>query len=76
MPTQIYFEWSWLGLHTTHRIPQPRNCACALHRLKKLPSKVLDDVDDDDDLSTDGGSLCEAPLSFAFPRDSTMISQI
>ncbi|XP_003462104.1 cingulin-like protein 1 [Cavia porcellus] len=45
-------------------------------RLKKLPSKVLDDVDDDDDLSTDGGSLCEAPLSFAFPRDSTMISQI
>ncbi|XP_048189137.1 cingulin-like protein 1 [Perognathus longimembris pacificus] len=46
-------------------------------RLKKLPSKVLDDMDDDDDdLSTDGGSLYEAPLSYAFPRDSTIISQI
>ncbi|PNJ55122.1 CGNL1 isoform 5 [Pongo abelii] len=32
-----------------------------LSRLKKLPSKVLDDMDDDDDLSTDGGSLYEAP---------------
>lgn len=45
-------------------------------RLKKLPSKVLDDVDDDDDLSTDGGSLYEAPLSYTFPKDSTVISQI
>ncbi|XP_057344827.1 cingulin-like protein 1 isoform X2 [Manis pentadactyla] len=45
-------------------------------RLKKLPSKVLDDMDDDDDLSTDGGSLCEAPLSFTFSRDSTATSQI
>ncbi|KAM4829395.1 cingulin-like protein 1 [Thomomys bottae] len=46
-------------------------------RLKKLPSKVLDDMDDDeDDLSTDGGSLYEAPLSYTFPRDSTIISQI
>lgn len=44
-------------------------------RLKKLPSKVLDDMDDDD-LSTDGGSLYEAPLSFAFPRDSAVVSQI
>lgn len=46
-------------------------------RLKKLPSKVLDDVDDDDDdLSTDGGSLYEAPLSYTFPKDSTIASQI
>uniref|UniRef100_A0ABI7Y4E0 Myosin tail domain-containing protein n=1 Tax=Felis catus TaxID=9685 RepID=A0ABI7Y4E0_FELCA len=44
-------------------------------RLKKLPSKVLDDTDDDD-LSTDGGSLHEAPLSYTFPKDSTAISQI
>ncbi|XP_026923152.1 cingulin-like protein 1 isoform X4 [Acinonyx jubatus] len=46
-----------------------------LSRLKKLPSKVLDDTDDDD-LSTDGGSLHEAPLSYTFPKDSTAISQI
>lgn len=39
-------------------------------RLKKRPSKVLDDMDDDDDLSTDGGSLYEAPLSYTFPKDS------
>nr|XP_058912163.1 cingulin-like protein 1 isoform X2 [Kogia breviceps] len=47
-------------------------------RLKKLPSKVLDDVDgdDDDDLSTDGGSLYEAPLGYTFPKDSTAASQI
>ncbi|XP_006894567.1 PREDICTED: cingulin-like protein 1-like [Elephantulus edwardii] len=45
-------------------------------RLKKYPSKVLDDMDDDDDLSTDGGSLYEAPLSYTFPKDSTIISQI
>ncbi|XP_066132211.1 cingulin-like protein 1 isoform X3 [Saccopteryx bilineata] len=43
-------------------------------RLKKLPSKVLDDMDDDDDLSTDGGSLYEAPLTYTFPKDA--ISQI
>lgn len=44
-------------------------------RLKKLPSKVLDDMDDDDDdLSTDGGSLYEAPLSYNFPKDA--ISQL
>ncbi|KAM5340979.1 cingulin-like protein 1 isoform 1-T2 [Glossophaga mutica] len=42
-----------------------------LSRQKKLPSKVLDDMDDDDDLSTDGGSLYEAPLSYTFPRDAT-----
>lgn len=40
-------------------------------RLKKPPSKVLDDMDDDDDLSTDGGSLYEAPLSYTFPKDAT-----
>ncbi|XP_023585435.1 cingulin-like protein 1 isoform X1 [Trichechus manatus latirostris] len=45
-------------------------------RLKKFPSKVLDDIDDDDDLSTDGGSLYEAPLSYTFPKDSTAISQL
>lgn len=45
-------------------------------RLKKLPSKVLDDLDDDDDLSTDGGSLYEAPLSYSLPKDSTAASQI
>lgn len=45
-------------------------------RLKKLPSKVLDDVDDDDDRSTDGGSLYEAPLSYTYPKDSTLASQI
>ncbi|XP_029807829.1 cingulin-like protein 1 [Suricata suricatta] len=44
-------------------------------RLKKLPSKVLDDTDDDD-LSTDGGSLHEVPLSYTFPKDTTVISQI
>lgn len=37
-------------------------------RLKKLPSKVLDDSDDDD-LSTDGGSVFEAPLGYGLPRD-------
>ncbi|XP_053449460.1 cingulin-like protein 1 isoform X1 [Nycticebus coucang] len=45
-------------------------------RLKKLPSKVLDDMDDDDDLSTDGGSLYEAPLNYTFPKDSAVTSQI
>ncbi|XP_030787309.1 cingulin-like protein 1 isoform X3 [Rhinopithecus roxellana] len=45
-------------------------------RLKKLPNKVLDDMDDDDDLSTDGGSLYEAPLSYTFSKDSTTASQI
>ncbi|XP_005075515.1 cingulin-like protein 1 [Mesocricetus auratus] len=44
-------------------------------RLKTLPSKVLDDSDDDD-LSSDGGSLYEAPLSYSFPKDSTLTSQI
>ncbi|XP_028706808.2 cingulin-like protein 1 isoform X3 [Macaca mulatta] len=47
-----------------------------LSRLKKLPNKVLDDMDDDDDLSTDGGSLYEAPLSYTFSKDSTTASQI
>ncbi|XP_033045876.1 cingulin-like protein 1 isoform X5 [Trachypithecus francoisi] len=47
-----------------------------LSRLKKLPNKVLDDMDDDDDLSTDGGSLYEAPLSYTFSKDSTTGSQI
>ncbi|XP_054522944.1 cingulin-like protein 1 isoform X4 [Pan troglodytes] len=45
-------------------------------RLKKLPTKVLDDMDDDDDLSTDGGSLYEAPVSYTFSKDSTVASQI
>ncbi|XP_006831672.1 PREDICTED: cingulin-like protein 1 [Chrysochloris asiatica] len=45
-------------------------------RLKKFPSKMRDDMDDDDDLSTDGGSLYEAPLSYTFPKDSTVTSQI
>lgn len=57
---------------------QPRartHAPCCFSRLKKLPSKVLDDTDDDD-LSTDGGSLHEAPLSYTFPRDSTATSQI
>uniref|UniRef100_D3Z3H4 Cingulin-like protein 1 n=2 Tax=Mus musculus TaxID=10090 RepID=D3Z3H4_MOUSE len=44
-------------------------------RLKTLSSKVLDDSDDDD-LSSDAGSLYEAPLSYAFPKDSTIASQI
>ncbi|KAH0512096.1 Cingulin-like protein 1 [Microtus ochrogaster] len=44
-------------------------------RLKTLPSKVLDDSDDDD-LSSDGGSLYEAPLSYSFPKDSPITSQI
>lgn len=47
-------------------IPDPPAC---LHRLKKLPSKVLEDSDDDD-LSTDGGSVFEAPLSYSLSRDS------
>lgn len=57
---------------------QPRawkHAPSSFSRLKKLPSKVLDDTDDDD-LSTDGGSLHEAPLSYTFPKDSTAISQI
>nr|XP_004662554.2 cingulin-like protein 1 [Jaculus jaculus] len=45
-------------------------------RLKKFPSKVLDDMDDDTDLSTDGGSLYEAPLSYSFAKDSTVTSQV
>ncbi|KAM5291676.1 cingulin-like protein 1 [Ctenodactylus gundi] len=46
-------------------------------RLKKLPSKVLDDLeDDDDDVSTDGGSLYEAPLGYTFPRDSPAPSSL
>lgn len=56
--------------------PGPETCPLLFYRLKKLPSKVLDDVDDDDDLSTDGGSLYEAPLSYTFPKDSTVVSQI
>lgn len=44
-------------------------------RLKTLSSKVLDDSDDDD-LSSDSGSLYEAPLSYPFPKDSTITSQI
>ncbi|EDL84158.1 similar to KIAA1749 protein (predicted), isoform CRA_b [Rattus norvegicus] len=44
-------------------------------RLKTLSSKVLDDSDDDD-LSSDAGSLYEAPLSYPFPKDSTITSQI
>lgn len=43
-------------------------------RLKTLSSKVLDDSDDDD-LSSDAGSLYEAPLSYTFPKD-TIASQI
>ncbi|XP_028627212.1 cingulin-like protein 1 isoform X1 [Grammomys surdaster] len=43
-------------------------------RLKTLSSKVLDDSDDDD-LSSDAGSLYEAPLSYTFPKD-TVTSQI
>ncbi|ELR49150.1 Cingulin-like protein 1, partial [Bos mutus] len=46
------------------RWARPETCPLLFYRLKKLPSKVLDDVDDDDDLSTDGGSLYEAPLSY------------
>ncbi|XP_076984138.1 cingulin-like protein 1 isoform X2 [Tamandua tetradactyla] len=45
-------------------------------RLRKLPSKVLDDVDGDDGLSTDGGSLYEAPLSYTFPKDAAAVTQI
>ncbi|XP_050996591.1 cingulin-like protein 1 [Acomys russatus] len=44
-------------------------------RLKTLSTKVLDDSDDDD-LSSDGGSLYEAPLSYSFPKDSVLTSQI
>lgn len=44
-------------------------------RLKTLSSKVLDDSDDDD-LSSDSGSLYEAPLSYPFPKDSTITGQI
>lgn len=59
--------------------PRPRarkHAPCCFSRLKKLPNKVLDDMDDDDDLSTDGGSLYEAPLSYTFSKDSTTASQI
>lgn len=40
-------------------------------RLKKLPSEVLADSDDDedDDISTDGDSLCEVPSGNNFPKD-------
>lgn len=43
-------------------------------RLKKLPSRVLDDTDDEDELSTNGGSLYEAPLSYTIPKDA--VSQL
>ncbi|XP_051836681.1 cingulin-like protein 1 [Antechinus flavipes] len=43
-------------------------------RLKKMPSKVLDDFDDDDDddddFSTDGGSLYEAPMGYTFSKEN------
>ena len=48
------------------------SCFC---RLKTLSSKVLDDSDDDD-LSSDAGSLYEAPLNYTFPKDSAITSQI
>ncbi|NXN99448.1 CGNL1 protein, partial [Rhinopomastus cyanomelas] len=42
-----------------------------LSRLKKSPSKVLadSDEDDDDDFSTDGDSLCEVPVGNNCPKD-------
>ncbi|XP_074736404.1 cingulin-like protein 1 isoform X1 [Strix uralensis] len=40
-----------------------------LSRLKKSPSKVLADSDDDDDFSTDGDSLCEVPSGNDFTKD-------
>ncbi|NWS38432.1 CGNL1 protein, partial [Probosciger aterrimus] len=42
-----------------------------LSRLKKSPSKVLADSDDDedDDISTDGDSLCEVPSGNNFSKD-------
>uniref|UniRef100_A0A8C6NGI4 Myosin tail domain-containing protein n=1 Tax=Melopsittacus undulatus TaxID=13146 RepID=A0A8C6NGI4_MELUD len=42
-----------------------------LSRLKKSPSKVLADSDDDedDDVSTDGDSLCEVPSGNNFSKD-------
>lgn len=38
-------------------------------RLKKSPSKVLADSDDDDDFSTDGDSLCEVPSGSNCSKD-------
>ncbi|NWV00852.1 CGNL1 protein, partial [Upupa epops] len=42
-----------------------------LSRLKKSPSKVLadSDEDDDEDFSADGDSLCEVPVGNNFPKD-------
>lgn len=59
----------------TSRSQGPETSPLCFCRLKTLPSKVLDDSDDDD-LSSDGGSLYEAPLSYSFPKDSTLTSQI
>lgn len=58
---------------TSHSQGQGPSPLC-FHRLKTLSSKVLDDSDDD--LSSDAGSLYEAPLSYAFPKDSAITSQI
>lgn len=39
-----------------------RICSCSRRRCS--PSKMLNDLDDDDDLSTDGESLYESPTVY------------
>jgi hypothetical protein len=66
---------SSISISETRPSQGPGTSPLCFHRLKTLSSKVLDDSDDDD-LSSDAGSLYEAPLSYAFPKDSTIASQI
>ncbi|XP_025066335.1 cingulin-like protein 1 [Alligator sinensis] len=40
-----------------------------LSRRKKSPSKILTDFDEDDDFSTDGESLYEAPSGYKFSKE-------
>ncbi|KAM3927558.1 cingulin-like protein 1 [Leptodactylus fuscus] len=45
-----------------------------LSRRRCSPSKMLNDLDDDDDLSTDGDSLYESPSVYKFARDDGLLS--
>ncbi|XP_069481008.1 cingulin-like protein 1 [Ambystoma mexicanum] len=45
-----------------------------LSRRKSSPSKMLNDLDDDDDFSTDGESLYEAPSGYKYSKDNDLIN--
>lgn len=44
-----------------------------LSRRKSSPSKMLNDLDDDDDFSTDAESLYEAPSGYKYSKDNDLI---